>query len=263
MVAASSRIHAGSTRLKNGGRPRTRPTSDSGRPRLPVVTPRFRVIALDLCSVVLSTASLLAAARLHSSSRPVLRPTLVPDTNARRLSPFGSSRYAFVEFRDERCAEDAYFDMHGRSIDRRRIGVQVRQETSFPLLLFSHPSDIVSHTFLFRYSGPRLLLLPLGDLTACTAGLLGADPRRTEGLDRGLLLPRDESRLERLLERESERGRDRPLRGRGAGRPGERTELGVPGPRATRTRSESERKTRAGRGGRQARESSERAPLIY
>ncbi|KAL7412250.1 hypothetical protein BDY24DRAFT_393773 [Mrakia frigida] len=35
-----------------------------------------------------------------------------------------SAPYAFIEFRSEACAEDAYFDMHGRSIDGRRISIQ-------------------------------------------------------------------------------------------------------------------------------------------
>ncbi|RSH90214.1 hypothetical protein EHS25_001548 [Saitozyma podzolica] len=35
-----------------------------------------------------------------------------------------SSPFAFIEFRRELDAEDAYYDMHGRSIDGRRITVQ-------------------------------------------------------------------------------------------------------------------------------------------
>ncbi|CED85297.1 rna-binding domain-containing protein [Phaffia rhodozyma] len=35
-----------------------------------------------------------------------------------------SSPYAFIEFRREEAAEDAYFDMHGRMIDGQKISVQ-------------------------------------------------------------------------------------------------------------------------------------------
>ncbi|WVF70109.1 hypothetical protein IAT40_004897 [Kwoniella sp. CBS 6097] len=40
------------------------------------------------------------------------------------LKTASSSPFAFVEFRREADAEDAYYDMHGRSIDGRRITVQ-------------------------------------------------------------------------------------------------------------------------------------------
>ncbi|KAK8846713.1 hypothetical protein IAR55_005800 [Kwoniella newhampshirensis] len=40
------------------------------------------------------------------------------------LKSASSSPFAFVEFRREADAEDAYYDMHGRSIDGRRIAVQ-------------------------------------------------------------------------------------------------------------------------------------------
>ncbi|KAG9100600.1 hypothetical protein FS749_014190 [Ceratobasidium sp. UAMH 11750] len=36
----------------------------------------------------------------------------------------GGASYAFVEFRSERDAEDAYHSMHGQTIDRHRISVQ-------------------------------------------------------------------------------------------------------------------------------------------
>lgn len=36
----------------------------------------------------------------------------------------GGASYAFIEFRNERDAEDAYHTMHGQTIDRHRISVQ-------------------------------------------------------------------------------------------------------------------------------------------
>ncbi|ORY25331.1 hypothetical protein BCR39DRAFT_289245 [Naematelia encephala] len=40
------------------------------------------------------------------------------------LKSASSAPFAFIEFRREDDAEDAYYDMHGRSIDGRRISVQ-------------------------------------------------------------------------------------------------------------------------------------------
>jgi hypothetical protein len=54
------------------------------------------------------------------SSRP---PGPYPTVNPQLLLTH-TTAFAFIEFRREDDAEDAYYDMHGRSIDGRRITVQ-------------------------------------------------------------------------------------------------------------------------------------------
>ncbi|WRT65065.1 uncharacterized protein IL334_002007 [Kwoniella shivajii] len=64
-----------------------------------------------------------------------------------------SSPFAFVEFRREADAEDAYYDMHGRSIDGRRITVQWAKRP--PSSAWRHDGDRDSDRDRRRSPPPR------------------------------------------------------------------------------------------------------------
>jgi len=87
---------------------------------------RLVLLVLHLPLLILATSFLLVEPNLSNHTKSTAdqppsprRSPSVPPSTLRRCS------YAFIEFRSEACAEDAYFDMHGRSIDGRRISVQV------------------------------------------------------------------------------------------------------------------------------------------
>jgi len=122
----------------------------------------------------------------------------------------GSSPYAFIEFRSERDAEDAYYDMHGRQFEGYRLSVQWAKNPPSSVWRFEKGSN--------RRSPPR----------ERKRSSRSRSPRRDKGAENGSSKDaggKDDTRRRSRSPRRDDRGeRDerRRSRSRERGRDGER-----------------------------------------